>query len=557
MSHPEHDRPKDASAYALARMELRASGYPELRVDGQPVPLKLKRGLALLVYLSELGRKVARSRLAELLWPDAALEIGRSRLRRLSHEVNTQLGYDLLVGDGDALWLAGDGMALASDVAGVRAAAQQVLAASDSDVALATLEPLCAPSASGLLDGFELESDSFMAWRDSRRTEHQQQLMRALTKLATQANDSGQPGRSAEAASALVRIDPLADAGHAALLAARARLGDAAGVEAAYFACAEILRDELGIRPSVRIESAYAQAQRQLALSPGEPFQPVDAAAPIHFADSEDGTLAYLRLGSPQAPCGTLVVLFGLWSHVEVAWEHAGIRAVLQRLAQRFQVVLLDRRGIGLSERLALPQALSAGVQDLDTVRRALGVEQLWLLGSSVVGAIAIEYASTYPARVRGLMLYAAHARGSWAEDYPWALRPEQRAAWLAQLQSAWGLATSLERFAPSLAEDEPARHWWARMLRQAASRNSLPAILRAFASVDVRGRLGTLRAPTLIVQREGDRIVRSGVARYLAAQIPGAELCLLAGEDHLLWAGDTSAVLDALEDFVQRSASH
>ncbi len=219
--------------------------------------------------------------------------------------------------------------------------------------------------------------------------------------------------------------------------------------------------------------------------------------------------------------------------------------------------MLLDRRGIGLSERLALPQALSAGVQDLDTVRRALGVEQLWLLGSSVVGAIAIEYASTYPARVRGLMLYAAHARGSWAEDYPWALRPEQRAAWLAQLQSAWGLATSLERFAPSLADDEAARHWWARMLRQAASRNSLPAILRAFASVDVRGRLGTLRAPTLIVQREGDRIVRAGVARYLAAQIPGAELCLLAGEDHLLWAGDTSAVLDALEDFVQRSASH
>lgn len=553
MCHPEHDRAKDAPAYAQARIELRAIGYPELWIDGQPAPLKLKRGLALLVYLSELGRKAARSHLAELLWPDAVLETGRSRLRRLSHEVNAQLGRDVLVGDGDALWLAGDGAPLASDVAGVRAAAQQVLAAADEAVALAALDLLCAPLASGLLDGFELESDSFMAWRDSRRAEHQQLLMRALAKLATRANESGQPVRAAEAAGALIRIDPLADAGHAALLAARARLGDAAGVEAAYFACAEMLREELGIRPSVLIESAYAQAQRQLALRPGDALPPLDAAAPIEFADSEDGTLAYLRLGSPQAPCGTLVVLFGLWSHVELAWEHAAIRAVLQRLAQCFQVVLLDRRGIGLSERLALPQALSAGVQDLDTVRRALGVEQLWLLGSSVVGAVAIEYASTYPARVQGLMLYAAHARGSWAEDYPWALRPEQRAAWLAQLQSSWGLATSLERFSPSLADDEAARHWWARMLRQAASRNSLPAILRAFASVDVRGRLGTLLAPTLIVQREGDRIVRAGVARYLAAQIPGAELCLLPGEDHLLWAGDTSAVLDALEDFVQR----
>src|SRR6186997_1139053 len=101
------------------RVELRASGYPELRVEGRVVPLKLKRGLALLVYLSEAGRKVARSNLAELLWPDAALEVSRTRLRRLSHEVNGNLGRDLLVGDGDALWLAGGDAALDCDVARV------------------------------------------------------------------------------------------------------------------------------------------------------------------------------------------------------------------------------------------------------------------------------------------------------------------------------------------------------------------------------------------------------------------------------------------------------
>ncbi len=548
---PESDRP--SGALAQARIELRASGYPELRIDGQPVPLKLKRGLALLVVLSELGRKAARSHLAELLWPDAAPEIGRTRLRRLSHEVNAVAGLELLAGDGDALWLAADGTRLSSDVADLRSAARQALAAPGDDAA--ALQRLCAPQAAGLLDGFDLASDSFMAWRDSRRAEHQQLLLRALAKLAAWASDNGQPERAAEAAAALIHIDPLADAGHAALLAARAQLGDAAGVEAAYFACAEMLRDELGIRPSAQIEAAYARAQPQLALRPSERAAPADAVAPIHFADSEDGTLAYLRLGSPQAPCGTLIVLFGMWSHVEVAWEHAGIRAVLQRLARRFQVVLLDRRGIGLSERLALPQSLSAGVQDLDAVRRALGVERVWLLGGSVGGAIAIDYASAHPAQVQGLMLYAAHARGSWAEDYPWALRPQQRAAWLAQLQSAWGLATSLERFAPSLAGDEAARHWWARLLRQAASRNSLPAILRAFAGVDVRDRLGTLRVPTLVLQREGDLIVRAGVARYLAAQIPAAELRLLPGADHLLWAGDTAAVLDVIDDFVQRRA--
>lgn len=545
------EAPRPSAVPAQARLELRACGYPELRADDRPLPLRLKRGLALLVVLSETGRKMARSHLAELLWPDAAAEIGRARLRRLSHELNALLGRELLAGDNDALWLAGP--ALPSDVAAVRAMALQVLAAGGGDAGPAVLERLCAPQAAGLLDGFELPSDSFMAWRDSRRTEHQQLLVRALTQLAAWGHDNGQPDRAAQAAEALIRIDPLADAGHAALLAARGQLGDAAGVEAAYFACADLLRDELGIRPSAQLEAAYARAQHQLTLQPAGRKPPVQAVAPIHFTDSEDGALAYLRLGGPQAPCGTLVVLFGLWSHVEVAWEQPGIRAVLERLAQRFQVVLLDRRGIGLSERLALPQDSSAGVQDLEAVRRALGVQRLWLLGNSVGGAIAIEYASAFPQRVQGLMLYAAHARGAWAEDYPWALTPQQLAAWLAQLRSAWGLSTSLERFAPSLAADEAARHWWARMLRQAASRNSLPAILRAFAGIDVRARLGTLRVPTLVVQREADRIVRAGVSRWLAAQIPGAELHLLPGEDHLLWAGDTGAVLDTLEDFVRR----
>lgn len=538
------------------RIELRAHGYPELRVAGRALPLPLKRGLALLVYLSESGHKASRSQLADLLWPDAAPQIGRARLRRLCHEVNQAIdarpGFELLVGDGDALWLAHDGATLHSDLAQVRALALQALTKPEA----AALARLCTPEAAGLLEGFELASDNFMAWRDSRRGEHQLLLQRALSRLASWANDNGHPQQAAEAAAALIRIDSLADAGHAALLAARAQLGDAAGVEAAYFACAELLRAELGVRPSARIEAAYAHAQQQLTRRSGESAAPAataDMAAPLQFADGEHGTLAYLRLGSAQAPLGTLVVLFGLWSHVEVAWEHAGIRAVLRRLAQRFQVVLLDRRGIGLSERLTLPQALDAGVQDLEAVRLALGAPRLWLLASSIIGAVAIEYASVFAPRLRGLMLYAAQARGSWAEDYPWALKPEQRAAWLAQLQSAWGLATSLEHFAPSLADDDAERHWWARLLRQAASRNSLPAILRAFAEVDVRARLPTLRVPTLIVQREADRIVRAGVARYLAARIAGAELRLLPGADHLLWAGDSAAVLDALEDFAQR----
>jgi pimeloyl-ACP methyl ester carboxylesterase len=92
-------------------------------------------------------------------------------------------------------------------------------------------------------------------------------------------------------------------------------------------------------------------------------------------------------------------------------------------------------------------------------------------------------------------------------------------------------------------------------MLRQAASRNSLPMLPRAFAAMDVRDRLPQLTAPTLVVQRDGDRIVRPGVARYLASMIPGAQLALLPGEDHLMWCGDTGAVIERVEAFMDSAA--
>ncbi len=533
---------------APCRIDIRCRGYPVVLIDGRPAALQLKRGLALLVYLSELARKVSRAQLAESLWPDADAQTSRARLRRLCHEVNHALGLDLVVGDADSLWLDAGAGTVDSDAARVRRSAQQWLTSPDDSPSRTALETLLEPDGHGLLEGFTVDADIFNAWLDVRRAEQTRLVVRALARAAEHLCACGQPALAAEAASRLIALDALADVGHVLLLTARSQLGDAAGVESAYFACADLLRQELGIRPSAVIEAAYGDARAQLAMLPAQRPGRAGRLPPIRFADASDGAVAYLELGSGEI---TLVIMFGLWSHLEVAWDEPGIRATLDRLARRYRVVLVDRRGTGLSERLALEQSVRAGVEDIDAVRRALGVEQLWLLGNSAGGAIAIEYAAAHAAHVQGLILYAASVRGTWAPDYPWALTPEQLAKWLQELQSSWGRATSLAQFAPSKVNDDAVVAWWARMLRQSTSRNSISPLLSAFGGMDVRERLPGLRAPTLIVQREGDRIVRAEVARYLASVISGSQLVMLPGDDHPLWWGDTAAALDAVDAFI------
>lgn len=402
-----------------------------------------------------------------------------------------------------------------------------------------------------MLEGFELGVESFDGWAAQRRSEQHRLVARALERAGEHLLTNGLAGQAIEAADRLVAIDPFADAGHVLLLRAHGERGDLAAVESAYLSFAESLRSELGVRPSPRYESIYAQVRQRAArpLDAGDVTPPIRSETPqIHFADTSDGAVAYLIVGAhPQ----TMIVLLGLWSHVETAWEEPTIRSVLLHLARRFRVVLMDRRGVGLSERVGVTQSVSATVEDIEAVRRAVGAKEVWLFGNAVGSMAAIEFAALHADHVRGLVLYAAAARGSWAPDYPWALTLEQLDAWSDRLRANWGHATSLAAFAPSQAGSPAVQAWWARLMRQAMSRNGLPIVLRAFGRMDVRHRLAGVRAPTLILHREGDRIARVGAARYLAQHIAGSTLMVLPGDDHLLTASDVEPVIDEIGRFV------
>lgn len=525
-------------------IELQLHAYPALRCNGVAAPLKLRHGLALIAYLAEAGRKVSRLQLAALLWPLADEALGRGRLRRLRHEINTSLGCELVLADADMFWLA----ATRVDVQAVRDSARALLDAVPETLSADDIERVFAPTAHLLLDGFSIDSDAFVVWLDAHRAEHQRLLARALQRVAQHLAAGADPQRAIDAAQRLIALDACSEGGYAALITAHGRLGETAAMEAAYFRCAEVLRAELGVRPSARVEAAYAGARQEA----GPAAVSLPRLPRIRFAQTAEGAVAYSLQGEGEQ---TVVIVPGLLSHLEVAFDEPRISRHLARLAERYRVVVIDRRGTGLSERVGVQPTAVAARDDITAVLDHLGLHKAWIFGASVGGTIAVELAATLPERVQGLLLFGASARGAWASDFPWAMKPEAMAQWLAILRDGWGEATSVAAFAPSAANDPEVQAWWARMLRTAASQNGIEQILREFHAMDVRHHLGAIRAPTLVMQRQGDRIVREGAGRFLAAGIPGAQLMLMPGDDHWWWHGDAEAVLRATQQFIDRHA--
>jgi pimeloyl-ACP methyl ester carboxylesterase len=136
--------------------------------------------------------------------------------------------------------------------------------------------------------------------------------------------------------------------------------------------------------------------------------------------------------------------------------------------------------------------------------------------------------------------------------DYPWGLTPEQYQRWAERLVRGWGGPVNLEYFAPTRAQDERLRLWWAQMQRLASSPSAVKTILEEMRDADVRPLLERIRVPTLVLHRRGDRCVPVESGRYLATHIPQARYVEAPGDDHWWWVGDTSPLHDEIERFIR-----
>ena len=160
-------------------------------------------------------------------------------------------------------------------------------------------------------------------------------------------------------------------------------------------------------------------------------------------------------------------------------------------------------------------------------------------------------FAATFPERTKGLIIYGGYARRTWAPDYPWASKPEQRERFFRDIEQNWGGVVDLDTIAPSEMNDPSFCEWWATYLRMSASPGAAVTLAKMNTTIDIRQELSAIRAPTLVLHRSGDRDMNIEEGRYLARHIPGAQFVELPGIDHLPFAGDQEPVLHEIEQFV------
>jgi class 3 adenylate cyclase len=266
------------------------------------------------------------------------------------------------------------------------------------------------------------------------------------------------------------------------------------------------------------------------------------------YAKSGDIHIAYQVVGHGDLD---LVYVPGWISHLEYSWEEPSYARFLDRLSSFSRLIMFDKRGTGMSDRESGLPTLEERMDDVRAVMDEVGSERAAIFGTSEGGNMSVLFAATYPERTVALVTFGIFAKRIWSEDYPWAPTPEEREAWYAKLEREWGGPTDLETLAPTKVGDAHFAAWWAGYLRVGASPRAALTIARTNTQIDVRDVLPTIRVPTLVLHRTGDRDVSVEEARFIAGRIPGARLVELPGEDHLIFVGDQDALLDEIEEFL------
>jgi class 3 adenylate cyclase len=269
----------------------------------------------------------------------------------------------------------------------------------------------------------------------------------------------------------------------------------------------------------------------------------------VAFARSGDVHIAYATMGDGPID---LVYVQGAYTHLEVERELPVFRRYCERLAEFTRLILFDKRGMGMSDRVPGATPLDERMDDIRAVMDAVGSESAAIMGESEGGPLAILFAAAHPERTRALILQGAEVRERKDDDWPFGeSTPEEMEAYLASIPERWGRGLGISFIVPSITNDPalPAyQAWFAKIQRNAATPASWEAFARMAYDIDVRGVVPTIHVPALIIHATDEQVCNVGNARWLAANLAGSKFVELPGADHVPWFDPDTTIAEIRE---------
>jgi pimeloyl-ACP methyl ester carboxylesterase/class 3 adenylate cyclase len=277
-------------------------------------------------------------------------------------------------------------------------------------------------------------------------------------------------------------------------------------------------------------------------------------APEVRYTRSGETSIAYATVGD--GPFDLVFVIGWIVSALDVAWEGPP-RLFFERLASFSRLILFDKRGTGMSDRVSGIPDLETRMDDLRAVMDAVGSKRAAIMGVSEGGPMAMLFAATYPERTAALITAGTAAVFHRADDHPWDDSPEEIRGYLEHEWpwETWGSQEwaddRIREFAPALAEDLAIRRWFRRWATLSGTPTSERDLMRMNQDLDVRAVLPTITAPALVLHVEREKTFDLRGAQYIAKNVPGAELVVIPGNSHAWFAECAEPIAEHVERFL------
>ncbi|TRY33867.1 alpha/beta hydrolase [Aliiglaciecola sp. M165] len=525
------------------KLQIKTIGRLEFVFRGQNIRLSRKKSKILLVYLHANKGWNDRNKLSSLFWPDSDFSKAKGALRTVLSDINKAFRCDIFEYSNDSIRLSKQ-LTVVDDLS----LAKHCL----RDASKKTLNHLFSLLNKEHLEGVNFDfSDELSQWATIDKAFFKDTFSKIILTAVNE--DKIPPETLLEYLNMSILSDPESDVAVEAVVSKFIEKGMKEKAELALdqYESANLANNDSSVtiaiknlRSTILNESTYNTSlisNKKAHLS-----------SKVDYIACGNSSIAAMHFDNKKRR--TLVFLLGFVSHIEIAIEEPRLSHFLMDFAEEYNVVIFDRRESGLSERTGQPPTMQETAEAIREIIHFYSLGPVTLVGTSIGGLPAIRFAAQNNSGVvDSLVLYGTSAKWTSDLDYPYSVPDVVFDKWIEKIRLNWGKPISVANFAPTFEKDLPLINWWAKMVRSASGPEMVKRLLLAAKHIDLRDDLEQVAIKTLVVHKEGDKVVRVENGKYLARSIPNARFVGLEGNCHWLWLEDTETFFLELRKFTRQ----